>query len=678
MGDGLLSSPYLRSSRSAPKYGASLKGTTRGSPAAGASALERAHAFLRGDSSSLAGGQPSPATSKHASLRKALKLPPDSSDADSQQDEDAGTDSADELQEYLSKLAKKKVSDKGSARNTPTRVASPPPRASPRPSKSAYLKRPVTAPAAQAAHRIPSVKVSGPSKLTENIAPSTPSLLRMKSFSRLKSRAELQSESGGEEDLKTDDSSIGSDFESFLKSPEKRSGMPAREQTTSTSAPTRLAFAERSGTPSPRIELPKPKSQTSLLSHQASAKASPRIQSPLTSGITGDYFGGVNRLKDLAVSAGQNDGAHLLPSSRAATPAVPEEVDRESSGQQSEPDEQSQSTLPTEVPGVHKAPASGLSNREQSNSVESMTPKVHSRKPSLSRTPRHSVSGGHSKFLTVADLGETNVNTKTHRPASPSRTTARVHPEDTNALPSSGRRPVSPQASPLFTPSDSHPAPNGHPASFQYPQHYQMPQQLQQPGPPAVPPNHSNQGPNNQYLFPPGYPFYSFPVQYSYPPPPPPYPAWGPSPYQAKHTCSRCESSSETRSETRSETSEQKRERRHRRKKEHREKATGEHKRKSQRRSKHRSHDVPFDALPVPPSIPLDPNLAFLHSLMSNHLAYIKSFVGAHFAAADAVEGHKRRYVTLQDTKQYLEEHKRKIMTMEEAIKKVEEEDGPI
>ncbi|KAJ3166331.1 hypothetical protein HDU88_003555 [Geranomyces variabilis] len=685
------SSSYIRpASRSAPTQ-------SRSRPPTAVSALDRAHAFLRGERRDVVASslQNKPASRVHQrSLNFAVDRNDDSSNEDPLEEDESDGDSADELQEYLSSLAKKKLTAASVA--TTSARAEMPSQPSPRAAASGYLKRLPTTTASPALHRIPTLGSPAPVPAAE-----VPAVLRLPPYTRSKEATAIPVKDNGGSDVSSDES-LGSDFESFLRSPTKRPVVqvtdpveqsPTRSRASTPSPPvppgfalstkpisTAFAVADHNG---PSAAVYTPRSSKSTYDHVARASSpSPALNTPIRKEEPAARASLV-RTPDYPPAA-TPPSTRAAPSQHHASPA----------------DHIAARLSPSPI-------RSGLSTPKRFHSAETLShTRFPSRRASLSPT-RHSRSNSFSS--SVSPLHQLHHHASRPGAGPPSlrhsvagsapRSPSRLSVAHTFAAPIPSADPAIEKVSQ----AKSQPAPPAGPTN------------LQMPPPPAFLPPGTYSAPAAYPPSPAQHPA-PYPAAYGYPPYPylypPPLAAWGPGPAHHHHVCS-CKSSSrssadsesnENRSSTSMKQEKEKRRSRSKHRRQRRRRAPSpptetdaekphsrteshdhhrsrhqhhHHRRHRRRRSHHRRRDdddSPLAPPEPPPAADIDPNLAFLHTLMSGHLAYVKAFVASHFAAADCVESRRKRYMTLADTKKFIKENACPPMSFAEAVRKVDEE----
>ncbi|KAJ3163131.1 hypothetical protein HDU86_002300 [Geranomyces michiganensis] len=569
---------YLRpASRSAPM-------NTSSRPSTATSALDRAHAFLRGErrETALSPAQKKPPSGIQRSFQFTANSDSSSSDEIPEEDDDEGEDSADELQEYLSALAKKKPAA-ASPVTTATRVQTPPYQALPRAAASGYLKRPATAPAAQPLHRIPTLASSTPVP-----AAASPAVLRLQAYTRPKETdlSEIIKDDGGDG---SSDESLGSDFESFLRSPTKRPVEAGSDQHKQQEDDHRAS----TGSPLAQTSLTLP--VRPVMTGQTAAgsgRGSPAVYTSQSLKPTNDFAARVSATSSTLVPPKENDD----PVSRASlartkeySPAATPPSARVAKFQ--DPSGARDPVAPILSPSPNR---SGLSTPKRYRSVESLGhTRFPSRNASLSPTRRSRSSSFGSNVPPLQQH---------HRsPAGPSAipNSSNSTPSYRHSVPSPARRSSSRLSGTYNLAAAAPPAAQDAAGASQTSRPPLADSTNHQAFPSFPPP------PPGMYLGAPMYP----PPHGQYPAFYPPGYAYPPYPY----------------------------------------------------------------VYPGPPTA-WDPNLAFLHTLMSGHLAYVKAFVASHFAAADCAEFRRKQYMTLADTKKFLKENAREPMSFDEAVRKVDEE----
>ncbi|KAJ3151334.1 hypothetical protein HDU89_002173 [Geranomyces variabilis] len=632
------------------------------------------------------------ATVHQRSFNFAVDSNDDSGEEDSLEEDENDEDSADELQEYLSSLAKKKLT----AASVAATSARPemPSQPSPRAAASGYLKRLPTAPASPALHRIPTLGSPSPAPVP---AAAASAVLRLPPYTRPKELNALPVKDNGGDS--SSDESLGSDFESFLRSPTKRSVVQVTDPVEQ--SPTR----SRASTPSPPVPpsfaLPT-KSTTTAFAVADNSGPSAAVYTPRSSKSTYDHVARASAPSP-ALSTTIRDEEPATRASLVRTPDYPPAATPPST-RAAQPQNHAS---PADHIAARLSPSpirSGLSTPKRFRSAESLS---HTRFPyrraSLSPT-RHSRSSSFSSSVSPLHQQHHHASRPGAGPGPPSlrhsvagsapRSPSRLSVAHTFAAPITSADPAIEKVSQ----AKSQPAPPAGPTNQQIP----PPSAFPSPGTYSAPAAHP--APPAQHPAP-------YPAAYGYPPYPylypPPLAAWGPGPAQYHHVCT-CKSSSrssadseshENRSSTPSQREKEKRPSRskHRRQRrrapspptktdaekphsrteshDHHRSRQHHHHRRHRRRSHHRRRDdSPLAPPEPPPGADIDPNLALLHTLMSGHLAYVKAFVASHFAAADCVEFRRKRYMTLADTKKFIKENARYPMSFAEAVRKVDEE----
>ncbi|KAJ3181190.1 hypothetical protein HDU87_001319 [Geranomyces variabilis] len=667
------SASYIRpASRSAPA-------NSRSRPSTAISALDRAQAFLRGERRDVAASSAqnkygTPSRVQQRSFNFAFASNDASSDENQSEEYQEDEDSADELQEYLSSLAKKKLTTASlAATSARTEIPTQP---LPRTAASGYLKRPATAPAASALHHIPTLGSAA-----------APTVLRVPPYTTsAKETNAIPVEDNGSNG--SSDESLGSDFESFLRSPTKRPLVRLE------SGPAQYRASIPSPPVPPIFSLPA-KPVTTAFTAADSKEPNAAVYTPRSSKSAYDPVARAGA----ASPANSTKPQQEEPASRASLTHTPDYPPAATPPPGRAPQPQNHAS-PADHIAATLSPSpirSGLSTPKRFRSAESLSyTRFPSRRASLSPT-RHSESDSFGS--SVSPLHQLHHHASRPGAGPPSlrhsitgsapRSPSRLSVAHTFAAPIPSADPapervsqVRSQPARVADPTDQHLPP--HPA----------------PPPPGIYAMHAPPAPA-QYSGPyaPGYGYPPYPYFY-----PPPLAAWGP-PAQHHHVCA-CKSLSSRASDgsatndNRSATTSLQREqekrpsrskhRRHRRRappspppetgaekaQPHTEPREHHHHSHRRHRCSHRTRDdQPLAPPDAPPGADIDPNLAFLHTLMSGHLAYVKAFVASHFAAANCAKFRRKRYMTLADTKEFIKEHARDPMSFAEAVRKVDEEE---
>ncbi|KAI8587997.1 hypothetical protein BDZ88DRAFT_423373 [Geranomyces variabilis] len=567
-----------------------------------------------------------------------------------------------------------------------------PPQPSPRAAASGYLKRLPTAPASPALHRIPTLGSPAPVP-----AAAPPAVLRLPPYTRPKEPNAIPFKDNGS-DVSSDES-LGSNFESFLRSPTKRPVVQVADPVEQ--SPTR----SRASTPSPPVppSFPLPtKLITTAFPVADNSGPSAAVYTPRSSKSTYDHAARASAPSP-ALSTPVREEEPATRASLVRTPDYPPAATPPPSTRAAQPQNHAS---PADHIAARLSPSpirSGLSTPKRFRSAESLShTRFPSRRASLSPT-RHSRSNSFSSSVSPLHQQHHHASRPGAGPPSLRHSVAGSAPRSPSRLSVAHTfaAPI-PSADPAIekvSQAKSQPAPPAGPINQQIPL------------PPAFPPP-------GTYYAPAAYPPSSaqhpapYPAAYGYPPCPylypPPLPAWGPGPAHHHHVCT-CKSSSRSSGdseshENRSSTSVQREKEtrpsrskhRHQRRRapspptetdaekphsrtteshdHHRSRHHHQHRRHRRRSHHRRRDDSPLAPSQPPPGADIDPNLAFLHTLMSGHLAYVKAFVASHFAAADCVEFRRKRYMTLADTKKFIKENARYPMSFAEAVRKVDEE----